>query len=92
VSSDGRRETVYSPETIRQQLSIAAGDVVGLAALEKLSPEYVWLPNRYSQTTKGWLRSHHYRVDIDTAGSFVAVREDLPFVPAVEAPRSECFP
>jgi hypothetical protein len=92
ISFDGRRETVYSPETIREQLSIAGGDVSGLAALERLSPEYVWLPNRYSQTTKGWLQSHRYRVDIDTPASFVAVREDLTPVRAAEGLQSGCFP
>jgi hypothetical protein len=92
ISFDGRRETVYSPETIREQLSIAGGGVSGLAALERLSPEYVWLPNKYSQTTKGWLQSHHYRVDIDTPASFVAVRDDFPLVRAVDGLQSGCFP
>jgi hypothetical protein len=92
ISFDGRRETVYSQETIREQLSIAGGGVSGLAALERLSPEYVWLPNRYSQATKRWLQSHRYRVDIDTPASFVAAREGLPPVRAVEGVQSGCFP
>jgi hypothetical protein len=94
VSLDGRRETVYSHETLAEQYAIASGTPAGLAALAKISPEYVWLQMPQSLTTKLWLAGHGYRIDVETPQSFVAVRSDLPEIhaPALPTSAAACFP
>jgi hypothetical protein len=95
VSIDGRRETVYSERTLREQLAIALGRPDGLAALERLRPEYVWLPWSPSRPTAEWLETHGYRLDVRTDRSFVAVRDDVPRIEAgAPAPDADqlCFP
>jgi hypothetical protein len=92
VSMDGRRETVYSDARIAEHDAIVTGSPAGLAALEAWRPEYVWLPAR-SAATKRWLVAHGYRIDADTARSFVAVRADLPALAAAPGPVPQaCFP
>jgi len=95
VSMDGRRETVYSDRRIAEHDAIVVGSPAGLSVLTDWRPEYVWLPAR-SVTTKNWLATHGYRIDLETVGSFVAVRADLPHrdAPAVPAPAvtRACFP
>jgi hypothetical protein len=92
VSIDGRRETVYSDSVRRQQSAIALGEPDALRTLERLSPEYAWLPTKYSNRAKTWFASHGYRIDVETPSSFVAVRHDLPRVQAVTVAASGCFP
>jgi len=92
VSIDGRRETVYSEQAFEQQVAIAFGDAAGLRALERLSPEYVWLPLARSRRTLDWIRNQRYRIDIQTPQSFVAVRDDLPRVVPVSIMSTGCFP
>ncbi len=46
VSMDGRRETVYSDRTIDGHLELYRGTDRGLAYLEGLNADYVWLPRR----------------------------------------------
>lgn len=94
VSMDGRRETVYSDARVAEHDAILAGDPAGLLTLQSWQAEYVWLPAR-SAATKAWLASHGYRIELDAADSFVAVREDLPALPAVlptVASPQRCFP
>jgi hypothetical protein len=92
VSIDGRRETVYSEQTLREQLAIALGRPEGFAALERLAPEYVWLPAERSRPTAEWLTGHGYRLDVETERSFVAVRDDLPTVTPLPTGDLWCFP
>ena len=77
VSMDGRRETVYSDATLAEHAAIVRGTSAGLAALASWRAEYVWLPQA-SHTTRDWLVTQGYRIDIDAPHSFVAVRHDLP--------------
>lgn len=93
VSIDGRRETVYSPQTLQEQYAIARGTPDGLAALARLRPEYVWLPLPFSTATRDWLASNGYRIDVEDATEFLAVRADLPAMPS-QPPLAEksCFP
>ena len=91
VSIDGRRETVYSKETVDEQHGIADGDERGLKALARIVPEYVWLPSS-ATTAADWLKNHGYRIDIQSKRSYVAVRADLPHLPAWEGMSSGCFP
>lgn len=92
VSIDGRRETLYTPDTVREQLAIFQGTPAGIAALERLRPDYVWLP-AVAQRTADWLAAHRYRIEVQTAHSFIAVRSDLAALPGrVAAESSGCFP
>ncbi len=90
VSIDGRRETVYSATVLNTQAAVESGRPEGLRYLDRERPEYVWLRSS-SQSTRQWLASHGYRVDVATDKSFVARRADLP--PLREGPAlSGCFP
>jgi hypothetical protein len=92
VSIDGRRETVYTEATVAEQQAIAEGKPLGLAALERISPEYVWLPSAAMETAK-WLTANGYRMEVQTPRSFIAVRQDLPPLSGrVADTASTCFP
>jgi hypothetical protein len=94
VSMDGRRETVYSDRRLDEHGAILAGSPEGLAALESWRAEYAWLPAT-SLRTKEWLATHGYRIEVVTAKSFVAVRDDLPVLAAPQPPLAgarRCFP
>lgn len=92
VSMDGRRETVYSDRRLDEHQAILDGTDAGLQLLSAWQPEYVWLPVT-SVKTSSWLRAHGYRLDVETARSFVAVRADLPPLPAAaKTPEPQCFP
>lgn len=92
VSMDGRRETVYTDARLADHQQILSGTPAGLALLDAWQPEYVWLPAT-SQRTRDWLASHGYRIEVATAKSFVAVRQDLPRLSVDSpAPARACFP
>jgi len=92
VSIDGRRETVYSERVLGEQVAIGLGRPEGLAVLERMAPEYVWLPADRSRGTAEWLERHGYRIDVETGRSFVAVRGDLLPLAPVSAAAAPCFP
>jgi hypothetical protein len=59
VSMDGRRETVYRSGVIQRHLAVYASDPSGLAYLEELKPDFVWLPKglpivRAMESHHGW--------------------------------------
>jgi hypothetical protein len=94
VSIDGRRETVYSAARLADDQAIVTGQPSGLAVLDDWRAEYIWLPVS-SETTRAWLAENGYRIDIQTARSFVAVRDDLPRLPRlreVAVAQTPCFP
>jgi hypothetical protein len=94
VSMDGRRETVYSDRRLDEHGAILAGSPAGIAALKSWRAEYAWLPAT-SVRTREWLATHGYRIEVVTAKSFVAVRNDLPALAAPEARSASarrCFP
>ena len=90
VSMDGRRETIYSEETVALQSAVARGLPEGLAYLKRERPEYVWLPTETGAAVAGWLGQNGYRI-ADNGTSFVAQRTDLPPL-ASGPPMSRCFP
>lgn len=90
VSIDGRRE-VHSEQSTREAFAVETGAAVGLAALERWRPDYVWL-GAESMTTKTWLITHGYRIDFDGPRSYVAVRQDLPVLQGSSGVQHRCFP
>jgi len=93
VSMDGRRETVYSDARLRSHEEVLTGAPGGLEELARWQVEYAWLP-AVSTTTTTWLADHGYRIDVETRQSRVAVRGDLPRLPAARDPATirPCFP
>lgn len=91
VSMDGRRETIYSDSVLAGHYALYAGTPEGLAYLERLDPDYVWLPLSHSRVRE-WAQTHGYRVDVTSAESFIAVRHDRPRLRVPDAPASACFP
>ena len=79
VSIDGRRETVYSEVTLATQRSLALGRPQGLAWLSETKPDYLWF-DASRIALKNAAQGDGYRIDSDTAHSFLAVRSDLPVV------------
>jgi hypothetical protein len=91
VSTDGRRETVYSEAVTREQREIANGSGRGIQALERIRPEYVWLPT-FAVAAAAWLSANGYSEDVRTDYTFVARRNDLPPLAAWGGRASGCFP
>jgi hypothetical protein len=90
VSWDGRRETLYSQQTQDVQSAVVFGLPAGDRWLLEVKPEYVWLPARLDRRRE-WLLAHGYRIDHRSATSYIAVRDDLPPLPAAVSP-DRCFP
>jgi hypothetical protein len=91
VSIDGRRETVYSENTLRLEDAVANALPEGIAFLERERPEYLWLQTRRSGALASWLAGNGYRLDVQTAQSVVATRTDLPPL-RIGTPMPRCFP
>jgi hypothetical protein len=91
VSLDGRRETIYSDTVLLNHEAMNRGTAEGVAYLERLDPEYVWMPARFTEL-RNRVKRHGYRLDVETAESFVAVREDQPVLKMGSAPPDTCFP
>ncbi len=92
VSMDGRRE-VHSDRALAESAGIRDGTPEGFEALARWKAEYVWLGST-SLKTRQWLTGHGYRIEHETARSFIAVRADLPLLQAAgEGPvGARCFP
>jgi hypothetical protein len=90
VSLDGRRETVYRGTTLRAQQQVVEGTRLGLNTLERMRPDYVWLPT-WSPIRK-WVESNGYRIDVISNRSFIATRSDHPPLTPWEGMSSGCFP
>jgi hypothetical protein len=56
VSIDGRRETVYSPQTIARHQTFYKAEPGARAYLEELAPDLIWLPRKVkvSKLISGW--------------------------------------
>jgi hypothetical protein len=77
VSMDGRRETVYSESRLLEHDGIIRGTPLGFSTLANWNAEYVWLPAD-TGATRTWLLANGYRIDKETARSYVATRRDIP--------------
>ena len=91
VSIDGRRETIYSEETIRTQQALGQGRPDGIASAAALRPEYAWLHSDGDAPAARWFSEHGYEIDVRTAKSVIARRSDLPPL-SVGSPLSSCAP
>ncbi len=91
VSTDGRRETVYSEARIKEQFALAQGEPEGMAFLASAKPEYAWLHTGPEAPTAAWLIRNGYVLDVDTGTSVIVRRVDLPPLRA-SAPLSSCAP
>jgi hypothetical protein len=91
VSFDPRYDLVYSPRTIAEQSGIRTVGAEAVAFLERARPGYVWFPQSDARL-KAWLVAHGYRIDVDTAASFIAVRDDVPRLQNPGPQFSGCFP
>jgi hypothetical protein len=91
VSIDGRRETIYSDAVVQLHRRFERGDPGAEAQVRQLAPDYVWLPGSRT-TTKAWLAANGYRLDVDTALSFIATRKDLSELRPAAEPMPSCFP
>lgn len=78
VSIDGRRETIYSEDTIKVQQALGKGQVEGIGFLNRVRPEYAWLHATPSAPAALWLVQNGYRIDVQTPKSLIATRSDLP--------------
>jgi hypothetical protein len=91
VSMDGRRETIYSEAVLADHSALYEGTPEGTAYLERLHPDYVWMPASKTRL-RDWLGTHGYRLDVETPQSFVAVRTDRSMVYLRDVPGARCFP
>jgi hypothetical protein len=70
------------------------GTELGFTTLAGWQAEYVWLPST-SARTRAWLLANGYRIERETSRSFVAIRQDLPPLPAGDGKSADgaaCFP
>lgn len=91
VSYDPRYDLVYSAATIAEQAAVRDLGPAGVAFLERSRPEYVWF-RQSDARLKAWLMANGYRIDIDSAESFVAVRADVGPLLDPGPQVSGCFP
>jgi hypothetical protein len=94
VSMDARRETVYSDALVDLHThDINYGTTAGIAAVQRMAPDYVWLPLPRARPLRDWLAAHGYRIDLESPSQFVAVHATRPRVSAVPPFEGvRCFP
>jgi hypothetical protein len=96
VSMDGRRETVYSDATIDGHLSLYDGNDKGLAYLDALGSDYVWLPRLLPVSgtlqARGWAPIFTGPSSVVLARNDVARRFRAEPVSSPAVPTSRCFP
>ncbi len=93
VSIDGRRETVYSDDVIRDHLQFYFDPTAREAVLARLRPDYVWLPTDLEATD--WLTRHGWQPLFQDARSVLLAPRDrtaLTMVTGPELRASRCFP
>jgi hypothetical protein len=94
VSMDGRRETVYSDRTVASHLQLYGGSAHGLAYLDELDADYVWLPRTLPVVPmlqqRGWQTIYEGPISIVLAEDADAAASSAPVRGAASAVR--CFP
>ena len=94
VSMDGRRETVYSDRTIGGHLQLYRGTERGIAYLDGLHADYVWLPRQLpvvkTLQQRGWRTIFDGHISVLLAASNSGDSATVPVRAGAPAPR--CFP
>ena len=93
VSIDGRRETVYSDDVIRDHLRFYFDAAARPAVLARLQPDYIWLPADLDAT--GWLTHHGWQAVFQDERSVLLAPRDrvaLTMATGPELRASRCFP
>jgi hypothetical protein len=89
VSTDGRRETVYSDRHIQGHLEVYKGSAAGTKYLRQLAPDYVWLPRTAAIIAQiegqGWTRI------FEGERSLILARHDLAVARHFAQPAGNCF-
>jgi hypothetical protein len=91
VSFDPRFDLVYSPRVIQEQWAVGSAGPEGIAFLLSSKPEYVWF-RQSDWSLKQWLSGNGYRLDIETAESYIAVRQDVKPLQSAVPQTVGCFP
>jgi NADH:ubiquinone oxidoreductase subunit K len=96
VSMDGRRETVYSDATISGHLRLYEGHQDGLAYLDRIQADYVWLPRQLPVSaalrTRGWIPLFQGPHSVLLARPNRAPAESADLATSTRKPESRCFP
>lgn len=96
VSMDGRRETVYTDRTLDGHLELYRGTDAGLAYLETLETDFIWLPGALPVTKTlqdaGWIPVFQGPQSVWLASRAVADRFDSGIVAAAMPAEVRCFP
>ncbi|MCC7008012.1 MAG: hypothetical protein IT184_04285 [Acidobacteria bacterium] len=92
VSFDGRRETVFSADTIASHRRFYAGDDKGWDLLDRLQPDYIWLPRHLPVVPqlerRGWVA-----IFTGSSSTMLARAGAGPFTPITTTPPARrCFP
>jgi hypothetical protein len=91
VSMDGRRETVYSDSVRASHRSLYVGEARGLAYLDSLKPDYVWLPAGFAVVPK--LEGSRWHTIFRSAESVILSRNPEQVVmPPARFSGPVCFP
>jgi hypothetical protein len=95
VSMDGRRETIYSERSVGLHLDMYLAKHDGLAYLDGLQADYVWVPNELP-LAGGLIKSSEWAPVYRGARSIIFSRASLvpAGTPVQEGalPRCRCFP
>ena len=94
VSMDGRRETVYSDATISGHLRLYQGHPDGLAYLDTIQSDYVWLPRQLTVSavlrTRGWVPIFQGPHSVVLASK--AAADGTVLATSTQKPECRCFP
>jgi hypothetical protein len=90
VSTDGRRETVYSDRHIRGHLELYNGTDAGLMYVHELNPDYIWLPKSSPAIRR--LQNESWVEIYAGSRSVILAQGPLPPVSTVGVDPIRCFP
>jgi hypothetical protein len=92
VSMDGRRETVYSSGQIAGHLMAYTGSTDGIAYVERIDPDFAWLPNELplvdALKRQGWAE----RFTGPRSVVLTRMAEGAPVMATSTSQAGRCFP
>ena len=90
ISTDGRRETVYSDRQINGHLELYRGTNSGLAYFHELNADYVWLPTQSPAVAR--LRAEGWLEIFARDRSTILARPSLVPAGGYVKPAARCYP